>query len=192
MASGRKKICVFCSSSPLLDAKYIEEAREFGSSLARAGFDMVFGGVDKSSMGALAHGAYGGGAIVHGIVTRDFLKKGLQFNPTGTILTSVEDLEHRKRQMQKISDAFVLLPGAIGSLDEFFTVMANHVIAQREGLQVKPICILNARGIYNNLFKLLSVFYEENLAGDDVRRLYQSFEDSQVLIKHLQKVLNTP
>ena len=118
------RICVFGSSSRDLDALYIDAAYELGRTLAEHGHGLVFGGYDVGLMGAVAHGVGDAGGSVIGVVTEGLNKKGRPVYPC-TELICESDLATRKTRMTSLADAFVTLPGGLGTFDEFFDIVSQ-------------------------------------------------------------------
>ena len=118
------RICAFGSSSRDLDALYIDAAYELGRTLAEHGHGLVFGGYDVGLMGAVAHGVGDAGGSVIGVVTEGLNKKGRPVYPC-TELICESDLATRKTRMTSLADAFVTLPGGLGTFDEFFDIVSQ-------------------------------------------------------------------
>ncbi|HEX4860240.1 MAG TPA: TIGR00730 family Rossman fold protein, partial [Rhizomicrobium sp.] len=112
-------ICVFCGSSPGADPAYARDARRFGALLAERGFDLVFGGGYVGLMGEVAHAARTGGAYVTGVLP-DFLRHLEPPSHDAQRILVTPDLFERKKLMTSLSDGFAVLPGGLGTLDEFF------------------------------------------------------------------------
>jgi uncharacterized protein (TIGR00730 family) len=113
-----KKICVFCGSSDGLNKKYSEFAYKFGEELAKNSFEVVFGGGSIGLMGKVADGALNSGGKVWGVIPQSLVD--LEFahkNLTKQYIAA--NMHERKHKMYDLSDAFVALPGGIGTLDEF-------------------------------------------------------------------------
>ena len=118
------RICAFGASSRDLDALYIDAAYELGRTLAEHGHGLVFGGYDVGLMGAVAHGVGDAGGSVIGVVTEGLNKKGRPVYPC-TELICEYDLATRKTRMTSLADAFVTLPGGLGTFDEFFDIVSQ-------------------------------------------------------------------
>ena len=145
-----RKICVFCGSSPGGRADYAAAARQTGEALARRGIAMIFGGGGVGLMGvaadaALAAGGEVIGVIPHGLRTRELAHKGV------TEMISVESMHERKQRMVDLSDAFIALPGGIGTMDELFETWTWLQL----GIHSKPIGLLNVCGYFDPLLAFL-------------------------------------
>lgn len=141
--SMRRRIAVFCGARFGGRERYVIAAREFGELLAREGCGLVYGGGRVGLMGVVAqacldHGGHVTGVIPHFLNTRELLHPGLQSTHTTT------DLFERKSMMMSIADAFVALPGGIGTFDELLEVMAWRQLHQFD----KPIGLLDVDGYF--------------------------------------------
>jgi uncharacterized protein (TIGR00730 family) len=145
-----KSVCVYCGSSNGTDPIYLEAARDFGRSLAREKLKLVYGGGGIGLMGALARSALEAGGEVTGIIP-DFLvarEKALD-GAHGVIVTN--DMHERKRTMFELADAFVALPGGIGTLEE----LVEQMTWVQLGRHKKPLLILDIQNFWNPLLALL-------------------------------------
>ena len=146
-------VCVYCGSSNGSNGNYAAAARRFGNQLARAGLGLVYGGGTWGVMGAVAAGCLEGGGRVTGIIPRFIMKReaaeGALDNISELIVT--EDMHQRKHLMFGHSDAFVALPGGIGTLEEIVEIMTWAQLGQHE----KPIVFANIDGFWNPLLALI-------------------------------------
>lgn len=141
-----RRICVFCGSSDGRDPALRETARSFGALLARRGLGLVYGGGAAGLMGAVADAALaaGGeviGVIPHGLERRELGHRGL------TELRVVESMHERKAVMAALSDAFVALPGGMGTLEE----LAEAATWSQLGIHAKPVGLLDVAGYWGPL-----------------------------------------
>ena len=139
-------ICVFCGSADHLNPEYILSATKLGGLLASEKIRMVFGGGKTGLMGAVAQGCMDAGGHVVGVITPDLDTPVLAFK-SGFEKVVMPDLESRKTRMRELADAFIVLPGGYGTLDEFFSTLT---LAQL-GLHAKPIGLLNTRNYFDPL-----------------------------------------
>ncbi|HEX4296010.1 MAG TPA: TIGR00730 family Rossman fold protein, partial [Rhizomicrobium sp.] len=119
---NKPTICVFCGSSPGSDPAYARDAARFGTLLAEHGCNLLFGGGYVGLMGEVAHAARQGGALVTGVLP-DFLRHLEPPSHDAQRIVITPDLQERKRLMLSLSDGFAVLPGGLGTLDEFFEVI---------------------------------------------------------------------
>lgn len=151
-------VCVFCGSSPGADAAFTEAATELGQHLARRELTLVYGGAQVGLMGAVANAALEAGGQVHGVITRALVGHEIAHRDL-TRLTIVETMHERKAAMADLADAFVMLPGGFGSLDEFF----EAVTWRQLGIHAKPCGVLNVSGYFDALHAFLERAVTERL-----------------------------
>jgi len=144
-----KYICVYCGSRSGNLPDYAEVARHLGTELARAGFSLVYGGSEVGLMGIIANAALQNGAEVVGVIPKQFSAEIV--HEAVTELYLVDTMHQRKQKMIDCADAFVALPGGIGTLEEIFEAIAwAHL-----GYHQKPCAFLNVSGYYNSLADFL-------------------------------------
>jgi len=145
-----RSVCVFCGSASGADPGYRALAKEFGSLLASRGLRLIYGGGGIGLMGALADGVLAGGGDVIGVMPQLLIDKEAGHRGL-TSLQVVATMSERKLAMGDLSDAFVTLPGGIGTMDELFEAWTWTQL----GLQDKPSGLLNYRGYYDELLAFL-------------------------------------
>lgn len=143
-------ICVFGASSNAIDPVYIEAGETLGRLMAERGHCLIFGGGQTGLMGAVSRGVHAKGGKSIGIAPTFFDIPGvLEENCTEFVFT--ETMRQRKDLMEKKSDAFIMTPGGIGTMEEFFEIFTLKQLQQHS----KPIGILNVDGYYDKLIKML-------------------------------------
>lgn len=154
-------ICVFCGSSPGRDGRFIDGARKFGEILGREKIGLVFGGGGVGLMGAVARATADAGGEVTGIIPTFLVNRERPeaAHSTKTIVT--KDMHERKHKMFEMADAFVALPGGIGTLEELVEQLTWIQLGQHK----KPLLILNTDGFWNPLLKLLENFRDMGFVG---------------------------
>ena len=152
-SSPIQSICVYCGSSPGNDPAYLEAGKTLGRSLGEAGLRLVYGGGTKGIMGAVAQGTMEAGGKVTGIIPRFLMNKEATEKALGQLdeLVVTEDMHERKHRMFEESDAFVTLPGGIGTLEEVIEIMTWAQLGQH----TKPIVLANINGFWDPLSTLL-------------------------------------
>jgi hypothetical protein len=141
-----RRVAVFSGSSPGAQPAYRAVARSLGQALARAGLGLVYGGAKVGLMGALADAAIEAGGETIGVIPKALVDKELA-HPGLTELRVVASMHERKQQMAELSDAFVALPGGMGTLEEIAEVLTWAQL----GIHVKPCGLLNVEGYYDRL-----------------------------------------
>jgi uncharacterized protein (TIGR00730 family) len=169
MDKPRKAICVFCGSSHGADPAFAEAARRLGKLIAEKGYRMVFGGGNIGLMGETARAARDAGAPVVGVLPA-FLRHLEPPLRKAEELEIVPDLFQRKERLIVLSDAFVILPGGPGTMDEFFEVVTAAQLGQHD----KPVVLVNLGGFYDPLLALLRHFVSAGFAQPDLLTLYRT------------------
>ena len=154
------RICVYCASSTAIDASYLELARAVGERIAADGHALVSGGGRVSMMGAVARAARAGGAHTTGVIPAHLVPLEVADDDADELIV-VDSMRERKRVMDERSDAFLALPGGIGTLEELFEVWT----ASSLGMHPKPVAVLDPGGFYTPLWSWL----ESQVAGGFVR-----------------------
>src|SRR5215469_10927908 len=161
-----KALCVYCGSSGAVAAPYREAASELGAGLARAGIDVVFGGGRVGLMGLLADAALAGGGRVTGIIPTRLRDAELAHQGISELVI-VPSMHERKQRMAERADAFAILPGGIGTLDETFEILSWKQL----GLHDKPIFLVDIDGYWARLRSLLDDIVERGFAAPKTRAL---------------------
>ena len=148
-----RSICVYCGSSPGRGDVYLEAGRLLGRSIAASGLRLVYGGGTKGIMGAVAAGARGAGGKVMGIIPRFLMNTEATESALARLdeLIVTEDMHERKHRMFEESDAFVALPGGIGTVEEIVEIMTWAQLGRHR----KPIVYGNINGFWNPMLKLI-------------------------------------
>ena len=184
MEMNNPAICVFCGSSFGTDPAHRAAARILGEGIAKAGFSLVFGGGDLGLMGEVARAAQGGGARVRGIIPAFLHKAEMQGRPEEDLVVT-PDMQVRKFKMLAASDAFVVLPGGVGTLDEFFEVLAEAQL----GVHAKPIILVNIAGFYDTMTTLLDGMVREGFVQARALALYTMVPNADAALKLLTEKL---
>lgn len=180
------KICVFGASSSSLARVYYDEAYALGAILARRGHTMVFGGGTSGLMGAAARGAESEGGELIGVAPRFFDEPGILHRCTEMIFT--ETMSERKKTMEDMSDAFITLPGGIGTFEEFFEALTLKQL----GRHAKAMAILNTNGYYNELEAMMDRAVSEEFLTEDGKALYAVFADPAALMDYVESYRAEP
>ncbi|HKO70949.1 MAG TPA: TIGR00730 family Rossman fold protein [Bradyrhizobium sp.] len=151
IATKIKTICVYCGSGPGTNPRFVEAAKAFGRSLAENGIRLVYGGGSIGLMGAVATSALDHGGSVTGIIP-DFLTARENALTRVQEMVVTPDMHERKRLMFERSDAFVALPGGIGTLEE----LVEQLTWKQLGRHTKPVLLANIDGFWEPLLALLA------------------------------------
>lgn len=161
-----KNVCVFCGSSFGRKPAYARAARQLGAALATRGLGLVYGGGSIGLMGAVADGALEAGTPVVGVIPRALARREIAHHGL-TRLEVVPSMHARKARMARLSDAFVAMPGGIGTLEELFEVLTWGYL----GIHAKPTGLLDVGGYWKPLVRLLDHAVEEGFLRPEHRRL---------------------
>ena len=163
-----RSIAVFCGSSPGADPAIVEATRRFGRSLAAAGITLIYGGGSGGLMGLAADAALAGGGRVVGIIPGHLHHREVQHRHLTELLV-VDSMHTRKRLMFDRADAFVSLPGGLGTLDETIEMITWRQL----GLHDKPIVLVDQAGYWQPLLGLFEHIIGAGFARPDSRALWQ-------------------
>jgi uncharacterized protein (TIGR00730 family) len=182
-----KSVCVYCGSSPGLLPAYLVAARKFGELLATRSVTLVYGGGNVGLMGAVANGALAKGGAVVGVMPRQLIAKEVAHDGL-TELHAVDSMHERKMKMADLADAFVALPGGIGTLEEVFEAWTWTQL----GFHGKPVALLDVEGFYAQLLGFLrhvvgqrfvrQEHFDTLLVDDDPVRLLDALDASRPVL----------
>lgn len=176
----RPRICCYCASRPGTDPAFAAAARAAGTALVARGIDLVFGGGDVGLMGIVADVVLEGGGHVIGVTPEtltdsEFPHRGIQD------LRIVADMAERKQVMYANADAFLTLPGGIGTMEEMFEMLSWAYL----GVHARPIGLLNVAGYFDHLVAFLDHSVEVGLTKPAARELLLVDDDVERLVGHL-------
>ncbi|MTJ84023.1 MAG: TIGR00730 family Rossman fold protein [Telmatospirillum sp.] len=160
-------LCVFCGSSPGDNPRHPEAAALLGRTLAEAGVTLVYGGGHVGLMGILAEAAIGAGGKVIGVIPEHLLSVESPFEGASELIV-VDSMHTRKRRMFDLSDAFCVLPGGLGTMDETFEILTWRQL----GLHDKPVVVANIDGFWTPWLRLIDAMIDGGFARPAAKRLY--------------------
>jgi hypothetical protein len=175
------RVAVFLGSSPGRHPEFAGAARRFGAELARRGIGLVFGGSHVGTMGALADEVLAGGGVVVGVIPLAMVRLGLGHDRVSD-LRVVRTMHERKALMYSLADAIAVLPGGVGTLDEFFEVLAWVQL----GIHKKPIGILNVLGYYDALLGMLKRAEDEQFLPPQIFQAFEVATEPMSLLDRLE------
>ena len=162
------KICIYGASSDKMAQEYFTEAETLGTLIAQGGHTLVFGGGQGGLMGAAARGVHAGGGGIIGVAPRFFDEPGILY-PHCTRFIYTETMRERKAIMEEESDAFIVLPGGIGTYEEFFEMLTLKQL----GRHGKPMAMLNTRGYYGPMNAMLQNTVDEGFMSANCLDLFK-------------------
>ncbi|HEX4932615.1 MAG TPA: TIGR00730 family Rossman fold protein [Gemmatimonadaceae bacterium] len=174
------RVCVFCGSSPGARPEYAAAAAALGTRLAQRGMGLVYGGARVGLMGAVADAALAAGGEVIGVIPRALVEREVAHSGLAD-LRVVSSMHERKATMADLSDAFVALPGGIGTFEELFEVWTWGQL----GLHAKPVALLDSGGYYAPLVAFLDHAVEERFIRPGHRAALLVERDIDALLDRL-------
>jgi uncharacterized protein (TIGR00730 family) len=176
-----QRLCVFCGASNGARPEYSQGAWALGQALGRAGITLIYGGGRAGLMGAVADAALSVNGKVIGVITK--LLEGRELGHTGiTELHVVETMHERKMMMANMADAFIALPGGLGTMDEMFEILAWAQL----GIHAKPVGLLNTAGFYDPLWKFIDQMERESFLRLDLHATLLVDHDPSILLSKLK------
>ena len=161
------RICIFGASGRELDARYYPEAEAVGRLIGENGDSIVFGGGAEGLMGACARGVSTAGGDIVGIAPRFFDEPGILYDKCSRMIFT-ETMRERKQRMQEESDACIVLPGGIGTLEEFFEILTLKQLGRDD----RAIVLLNTLGAFDTLLRMLEELAERRFMSKNCLELY--------------------
>ena len=177
-------ICVYCGSRSGSRPEYAQEAETLGKGIAKHSWRLVYGAGDVGLMGSVARAAQTNGTDTFGVIPTHLLQTEVgKTDLTKFIIT--ENMHERKKVMFMNSDAIVLLPGGVGSLDEFFEVLTWAQLK----LHQKPIVIVNVKEVWSPLLTLIDHMMKHSFADSSLRALFEVTDSAEQALDYLSKRL---
>ena len=174
-------ICVYAASSDALDPAYYSIARTLGSLLALGGHRLVYGGGAGGLMGACARGVIEHGGEAHGVAPRFFNAPGVLFFDGCSILLT-ETMAQRKTYMAEKADAFIALPGGIGTMEEILEVITLRTLGQTD----KPAAFLDCDGYWLPTVEALRMTVDKGFAKPGLMEAFDYFTDAEACLRYLE------
>lgn len=181
-----KSICVYCGSSFGHDTTYLGAARDLGRKIGEAGLSLVYGGGSVGLMGAVAKSALDHGAQVTGIIPEFLEQREVMLHEVSDLIVT-RDMHERKKLMFQKSDAFVALPGGIGTLEEVVEMMTWAQLGQHH----KPVLLANINGFWSPLLQLLDHMRKEAFIRPEQEVPYLMAEEVESIIPKLREAFAT-
>ena len=177
-------ICVYCGSRPGTLSAYADAARHIGTEIGRRGLQLVYGGGRAGLMGVVADAALAAGAAVVGVIPQSLIERELGHRKL-TELHVVNTMHERKRMMAERSDAFVALPGGIGTFEELFEVWTWRQL----GYHDKPLGLLNVDGYYDGLLAFMQHAVQSGFVTSEQQSLVQVNGDPRSLLTRIAELI---
>lgn len=179
--SSIKRVCVYCGSSSRVDEDFKTAAREYGRLLAQDGIGLVYGGGRVGLMGIIADSVLEHGGEVVGIIPEHIQSREVEHTDL-TELHIVDSMHTRKQMMVDRSDAFVVLPGGIGTLDETFEILTWRQL----GIHDKPIVVANLKNYWGHMISLIDGIVEQGFMRENDKNTFQVADNIESINKLLK------
>lgn len=177
------RICVYGAASPTIDDIYKEKVEHLGRIMVQRGHSLVFGGGGKGLMGAVADGVHSAGGHIIGVIPQFFLDEKIEALCEfcdEMILT--ETMRERKQIMEDNADAFIIVPGGIGTYEEFFEILTLKQLCRHN----KPIVMYNIEGYYNEIDIAMKEAMKKSFIKDNCIKLYDITDDLDKLFECIE------
>jgi cytokinin riboside 5'-monophosphate phosphoribohydrolase len=175
-----QSICVFCASSESVDDLFKDIALELGRELGRKGIDLIYGGASIGLMGCLARGVHEEEGKVIGVLPEFFKTKDIEYYEADELIVT-KNMRERKAVMDKRSDAFIVLPGGIGTLEEAMEILSMRQLCLTE----KPLVFINTQGFYEGLRAIFEKMVDLKFTKPNVVDMYAMVPNPQSALEYL-------
>ena len=176
-----QRVSVFCASSNKVDRTYLDAASKLGLALAEHGIAANYGGGGVGLMGTLADTMMGAGGSIRGIIPKFMVDQGWN-HPLVKDMLIVRDMHERKKRLTENIDAFIALPGGVGTLEELLEMMTHKQL----GLVLAPIIIINTNQFFNPFLEMLRKMVKEKFMREIHQDIWQVIDDPMDVIKAIE------
>ena len=177
------RICVYGAASPTIDPAFIAAVEEMGKEMVKRGHSLVFGGGGNGLMGAAARGVKAAGGHILGVIPKFFDQEDVEeICDFCDELIQPDTMRQRKQLMEDNADAFIVVPGGIGTFEEFFEILTLKQLCRHN----KPIAIYNLQGYYNEINHAMEQAMAKNFIRDNCRDLYLTTESMEELFRYIE------
>ena len=178
------KICVYGAASPTIDKIYIQKFEVMGKEMAGRGHSLVFGGGGNGLMGAAARGVREAKGHITGVIPKFFEDESVEeICNFCDVLIKPDTMRERKQIMEDNSDAFIVVPGGIGTYEEFFEILTLKQLCRHN----KPIGIYNIDGYFDELNAAMNSAIKKNFIRDNCSELFFVTDDLDKLFKYIEQ-----
>ena len=177
------RICVYGAASPTIDEEYKVKVEKMGEEMAKRGHSLVFGGGGHGLMGAAARGVRTGGGHILGVIPKFFEDEDIEalFLDCDELIEP-DTMRERKQIMEDNADAFIVVPGGIGTFEEFFEILTLKQLCRHN----KPIAIYNIKGYYNELLTAIEKATEKNFIRGGCMDLFHISEELESIFAYIE------
>lgn len=177
------KICVFGAASSAIDAEFKKKVEELGREMAKRGHSLVFGGGANGLMGAVADGVHAEGGYILGVIPKFFDDEDVEevFADCNELIEP-DTMRQRKQIMEDNADAFIIVPGGIGTFEEFFEILTLKQLCRHE----KPIAVYNLQGYYDDIQTVMRQAVNKGFVRENCLALYEVTDDLEQLLSYVE------
>ena len=177
------RICVYGAASPTIDPEYMEKVEQMGKDMVARGHSLVFGGGGNGLMGAAARGVRASGGHILGVIPKFFDEEDVEaiFSSCDELLQP-DTMRERKQLMEDNADAFIIVPGGIGTFEEFFEILTLKQLCRHN----KPIAMYNIKGYYNEMLCAIEQATVKNFIRGGCKELFLVSEDLSEIFEYIE------
>ena len=175
-----RAICVFCASSESVEDHFKNVALELGRKLGQQGIELIYGGASIGLMGCIARGVHEENGRVTGVLPGFFKTKDIEYSEADELIVT-RDMRERKAVMDQKSDAFIVLPGGIGTLEEAMEILSMRQLRLTE----KPLVFINTKGFYDGLRATFAEMVDMKFAKPNILDMYAMVPDPKTALDYL-------
>ena len=175
-----RAICVFCASSNSVDQLYLDTAVDLGRKMGELGIDLVYGGATIGLMGSVARGVHASGGKVVGVLPQFMKSKDIEYAEADELIVT-RDMRERKAIMDDRADAFIALPGGIGTLEELMEILSMKQLR----LNPKPLVVLNTQKFYDKWVALIHDMVAQKFTKASIEDLFFLANDPQSALDYI-------
>ena len=177
------RICVYGAASPTIDKEYIKVTEKMGKEMVKRGHSLVFGGGGNGLMGAAARGVKAAGGKILGVIPRFFDAEDIEaICDFCDKLLQPETMRERKQLMEDNADAFIVVPGGIGTYEEFFEILTLKQLCRHQ----KPIAIYNIMGYYDSLYAVMKQAIDKKFIKENCLNLFKVTDNLEELFDYIE------
>ncbi|MBE6806352.1 MAG: TIGR00730 family Rossman fold protein [Ruminococcaceae bacterium] len=177
------RICVYGAASPIIDPEYIRLVEIMGEKMAKRGHSLVFGGGGNGLMGAAARGVKKGGGHILGVIPKFFDDEKIEavYSECDELIEP-DTMRERKQIMEDNADAFIIVPGGIGTFEEFFEILTLKQLCRHN----KPIAMYNINGYYNEIVEAILAATNKNFIRENCMELFYLSDNLEELFAYIE------
>lgn len=177
------RICVYGAASPIIDPEYIRLVEIMGEKMAKRGHSLVFGGGGNGLMGAAARGVKKGGGHILGVIPKFFDDEKIEavYSECDELIEP-NTMRERKQIMEDNADAFIIVPGGIGTFEEFFEILTLKQLCRHN----KPIAMYNINGYYNEIVEAILAATNKNFIRENCMELFYLSDNLEELFAYIE------